>query len=33
MKLSRERVRQIEHKALATLRENSGFDFTMLAAR
>ena len=33
MKLSRERVRQIEHKALATLREHSGIDLTQLAAR
>jgi len=33
MKLSRERVRQIEHKALATLRENSGVDLSLLAAR
>lgn len=33
MKLSRERVRQIEHKALETLRQQSGVDLTALAAR
>ncbi len=32
MKLSRERVRQIEHKALATLREHSGVDLVAAMA-
>ncbi|MCB9778044.1 MAG: RNA polymerase sigma factor RpoD/SigA [Alphaproteobacteria bacterium] len=32
MQLSRERVRQIEHKALATLREHSNIDLTAVAA-